>query len=93
MHVFSNMRRRLQGRSYVDNGRLALDAHPQRIARDLNVQVLALVFPLNGHGDVEVLDGLVPLVGQGGLLGLLLCLLLGVELLLVLGRCFAGHGV
>ena len=88
----SNTRRRLRGRRYVDDGRLALDAHPQGIARDVDVQVLALVFSLNRHGDVEVLDGLVPLVGQGGLLGLLLCLLLGVELLLLLGRCFAGHG-
>lgn len=79
--------------AYVYEGLLALDGNLQGIAADLDVQVLALVFCVDGNGDVEVLNGLVPLVGKGGLLSLLLCAGLCVSLFALLGRGRAGHGV
>lgn len=72
--------------AYVDERLLALDGHLERVPGDLDVQVLALVLCIDGDCDVEVLDGLLPLVGQRCLLGVLLSLGLGVELLALLGR-------
>lgn len=59
--------------THADEGFLTLDAGHQLVLLDLDDQVLGLVVPGHGEGDVELADGLVPLVGQGSLLlGLLL---------------------
>jgi hypothetical protein len=79
--------------TYIDDRLLALDANFERIPADLDVEVLALVLCINVDGDVEVLDGLVPFVGQGGLLGLFLCACLGVGLFGVFWGRGARHGV
>jgi hypothetical protein len=70
--------------AYINEGLLALDARLESVPADLDVQVLALVLGLDADGDVDVLDGLVPLVRQRGLLGLLLCERLGVGLFALL---------
>lgn len=79
------------GPTYLDNGRLALDAYGEGIAANLDVEVLGLVCRVNGDGDVEVLDGLFPLVRQLGLLLLLLLAGLGLGLEALLGRGRSGH--
>lgn len=71
--------------SYIDEWLLALDACLQRISADFDVQVLALVLCFDADGDVDVLDSLVPLVGQGGLLSAFSCARLGVCLLALFG--------
>lgn len=75
---------------YVDDGVLALDGDAEVGACELHVQVAALVLSVDGDGHVQVLDGLGPLVGKGGLLGILSRLGLGIELLLLVGGGF-GH--
>lgn len=71
--------------TYIDEWLLALDSRLEGIATDLDVQVLALVLCVDGDGDVEVLDRLIPLVRQLGLLGLLPLAGLGVSLRLLVG--------
>ena len=75
--------------AYVDDGVLALDGDAEVAAGELHVQVAALVFAVDGDGHVQVLDGLGPLVGQGGLLGVLPGLGLGIEPLLLVGGGFS----
>lgn len=76
----------LGGNAYIDEGFLALYARLERVAAYLDVQVFALVLGINGDGDVEVLDSLLPLVRQRSLLFLLFCASLGVGLALFLWR-------
>ena len=71
--------------THLEYGLLALDAGLDGIACNVDVKVLALVLGVDGDGDVEVLDGLVPLVGQRGLLCLLSCAGLGVGPFALLG--------
>lgn len=83
--ALARRRRKLdwEGHKYVDDGFLALDCNLQVVAREFHVEVAALVFSIDGNGDIEVFDGLGPLVGQGSLLGVLSGLCLCVELLLL----------
>lgn len=76
----------------VNEGLLALDAGLELVAADVDDQVLSLVLGINGDCNVEVLDGLVPFVGQRRLLGQLLCARLGVGLVLLLGGWRGRHG-
>lgn len=68
--------------AYTYNGLLSLDASLYALLLDLDDQVPALEVARNaGDGDIYVGNGLLPLVGEGILLGLLLgaggCLLGG----------------
>jgi hypothetical protein len=89
----SCVRMHRRGATYIDEGLLALDADLEGVPADLDVQVLALVLCLDGDGDVEVLDGLVPFVRQRSLLSLLLCAGLGVGLCALFGGRRTSHGV
>jgi hypothetical protein len=60
-------------KTYINKWLLPLDADLQRVPAYLDIQVLALVLCFDADGDVEVLDGLVPLVGQRSLLSLFFC--------------------
>lgn len=51
------------GRAHVDNRVLALDGDPDMRLGEFHVQVAALVLCIYGDGDIDVLDGLLPLVG------------------------------
>lgn len=68
------------GKVAIDDGVLALDCNPELALGDLHVEVPALVVSRNGNGEIHILDGLGPLVGQLGLLGSLSGALLGVQL-------------
>jgi hypothetical protein len=50
---------------------LPLDSGRDRVLLDVDYQVTPLEVAGHGDGDVEVADGLGPLVGEGVLLGLL----------------------
>jgi hypothetical protein len=53
---------------YVDDGLLALDANYQLILLDIHDEVLALQVARNFDGDIEISNGLGPLVRERGLL-------------------------
>jgi hypothetical protein len=72
--------------TYINEGLLALDTDLQGIPAHLDVEVLAFVLCFYGDGDVDILDGLVPLVRQRGLLGLFLRASLVVGLLSLFWR-------
>jgi hypothetical protein len=67
--------------TYVYDGVLALDPRHQLLLLDVHNQVPALEVTRHGDVDVEVADGLGPLVREGslllGLLGACRCILLG----------------
>ena len=77
-----------KGKTHVDYGVLALDAGLEAGLLDVDDEVTALQVAGHGEGDVEVGDGLGPLVGQSGLLGGLL----GAGCGLLLGCGFWGEG-
>lgn len=66
------------GEVALDDGGLALDGDAQACPGEVDIQVAAFVLCVYGHGDVHVLDGLRPSIGQGGLLGVLARLCIGI---------------
>ena len=61
------------GNTNRDDWFLALDTSSQLVLLDLNNQVLSLVVAWDLEGDIDILDGLCPLVWESILLCLLLC--------------------
>lgn len=54
--------------AHVDDGIPALDAGRERELLDVDDQIAGFHVAGDGEGDVELANGLRPLVGQGGLL-------------------------
>lgn len=58
--------------TYMEKRLLALDTDGNGVPAQLDVEIFGLVLCVNGNGDVEVLDGLLPFVWQLRLLLLFL---------------------
>lgn len=57
-----------EGETHINHGLLALDAGLEAGLLDVDYEVAALQVAGHAEGNIEVGDGLGPLVGQGGLL-------------------------